>query len=339
MTRILDVLRAGPGISVQDTGRPGWLAHGLSRGGAMDRLALAEGAALLSQSEDCAALEIGGSFVSVQASCDLRIALTGAPMRATLDGIALAWNASHPLPAGARLDLSALTGGYGYLHVGGGIATPLRLGSRSAHLAAGIDAAVATGQTLPVGDDPGTGTGRLLDPADRFSGGTIRMIEGPQTSRFPADTLHRFQNTVFVTDVRGNRMGKRLIGNGDGFANDSGLTLLSDTVLPGDIQITGDGTPFVLLAECQTTGGYPRIGTILPSDLPRLVQAPSGTALRFVLVSLQTGAMLEEAEHQRRADLHRNLRPLVRDPRDMPDLLGYQLIGGVTAGDELDRGT
>ena len=95
MTRALIVHACGPGVTVQDAGRPGYLGYGVSRGGAADRLALAEGAALLAQSGALAALELAGMGGEFEAGEDLRIALTGAPMRASLDGRRLAWHASH----------------------------------------------------------------------------------------------------------------------------------------------------------------------------------------------------------------------------------------------------
>lgn len=339
MSRAIEVLRAGPGVSVQDGGRPGYLAQGLSRGGALDRLALAEGAALLGQSAELAALEVAGSFVTLRADDDLRVALTGAPMRARIDGAPVTWNASHALPRGATLEITAQAGGVGYVHVGGGIDTPLVLGSRSAHIAAGVGEMIEAGTTLPVGADQPGRTGQCLDPAARFEGGTLRIVPGVQADVFDAETTARFLATTFTKDTRGNRMGQRLLSDGVGFGGTAGLTIVSDVVVPGDIQITGDGTPFVLMAECQTTGGYPRIGTVLPCDLPRLVQAPAGVALRFKLVTAAQGFAAEQAEATRRAGLRKALRPLVRDPRDISDLLAYQLIGGVTAGDELDTTT
>ncbi|MFN4059103.1 MAG: hypothetical protein ACK4HW_13190 [Roseinatronobacter sp.] len=81
----ITILRAGPGITVQDMGRPGWLAQGLSTGGAMDRLSLVEGGVLLGQSPNLAALEIGASFVRLLTDAPLRLALTGAPMLANCD--------------------------------------------------------------------------------------------------------------------------------------------------------------------------------------------------------------------------------------------------------------
>ncbi len=329
------ILRAGPAVSVQDMGRPGWLAQGLSRGGAMDRLALVEGAALLGQSPELAALEIASSFVSLSAERAIRLALTGAPMRATCNGEGLVWHGVHAIPAGARIEVSAPGGGYGYLCFGGGIDAPVILGSRSVHMAAGIGRPVGAGDRLELGPDAGGASALALDPPDRFSGGVVRFVAGPQTPLFPADTLARFQASALSRDARGNRMGQPLAGGR--FAAPGGLSILSDAVLPGDIQITGDGTPFVLLAECQTTGGYPRIGTVLPCDLPRLVQAPVGASLTFSLVTREEALAAERAEAARRQNLSRSLRPLIRDPRAISDLLSYQLISGVTRGDDTEQ--
>lgn len=326
----------GPGVTLQDLGRRGYLAQGLSGGGAADRLALMEGAALLMQDAGLAAIEIAGSFLSLEVTLPARIALTGAPMRARCDGQALTWQASHALPAGVRLELSASAGGYSYLHFGGGVAVEEVLGARSAHLAAGIGRMLDAGDSLPIGPEKSTRVGMALVPLARFDGGALRLVETPQTRLFPKVERERFIATTFRKDTRGNRMGQRLVPEGEGFGLQSGLTILSETIVSGDIQITGDGAPFVLLAECQTTGGYPRIGTVLPSDLPCLVQAPAGAELRFNFVSLDEARALEAAETMRRARLRDGLRPLIRDPHDIADLLAYQLISGVTCGDDLE---
>lgn len=336
MSRVLHVRRSGPGLTVQDLGRPGYLLSGLSRGGAADRLAIWEGAALLGQSANCAALEMAGMGGEFEAGEDMRIALTGAPMRASLDGGAIAWNASHLILRGARLSIGAVERGcYGYLHVGGGFETPVLLGSRSAHLAAGILGAVPDGAALPVGPDAGAEShGMKLEPVQRFSGGEVRIVPSLQTGLFPDEELARFEAMAFRRDTRGNRMGVRLLPEGESFGTCAGLSVLSEVIAPGDVQITGDGTPFVLLAECQTTGGYPRIGTVLPADLPRVAQAAAGETLRFRFVTLDEAVEIERKEAAFRKGLSRAVTPLVRRPEDIPDLLAYQLIGGVTAGDD-----
>ncbi len=337
MTRELVVHRAGPGVTVQDMGRPGYLGVGLSRGGAVDRLALAEGAALLGQDMACAVLEMVGMGGQFEASADIRFALTGAPMRATIDGAPIAWNASHRLPAGARLSVGGVeTGSFGYLHLGGGIDGPKWLGARSAHLAAGIGRALQAGDRLPLGADPAPDAiGLRLPTIERFGGGIVRVVSSLQTDFFAPSEVARFEATQFLRDARGSRMGIRLTLRGAGFHTEAGLSVLSEMVVSGDIQITGDGTPFVLLAECQTTGGYPRIASVLPCDLPNVAQAPPGAALSFRFISLEQAVEAETRARERVAGLVRAVTPLIRDPHDVRDLLSLQLISGVTAGDEL----
>lgn len=343
MSAALIVRSAGPGLSVQDRGRPGWLAEGLSRGGAADLLALAEGAALLRQPADCAALEMAGIGGTFEAEGDLVVALTGAPMRATLDGAPVVWSASHALRAGQRLVIGAAEAGvYGYLHVAGGFATPLRMGSRAAHLTAGIGAPVAAGERLPVGAASGEAAsggarpGLVLEAADRFRGGTVRIVPSAQTGLFSPEDRTRFAATDFVRDTRGNRQGVRLVHDGAPFAAAGQLNILSEIIVPGDIQMTGDGTPYVLLPECQTMGGYPRIGTVVPDDLPIVAQAAPGTKLRFRFIGLDEAlADYRQRRQGAAARLAAAIRPLVRDPAEMADLLSYQLVGGVTAGDDL----
>ncbi|MEM9344062.1 MAG: biotin-dependent carboxyltransferase family protein [Pseudomonadota bacterium] len=334
MTCSLIIHDAHPGITVQDLGRPGYLSFGLSRGGAMDRLAIIEGAALLGQPDTLAALEMAGRGGVFEATEDVRIALTGAPMRASLDDTKLVWGASHALPKGARLSIGAVTEGtYGYLHIGGGFDTPLELGARGAHLAAGIGTRIQGGQRLPVGPDVSGETGLRVAVDARFTGGTIHIVPSLQTEFFPEAEIERFQATAFRRDARGNRMGVPLLQDGAHFQSAAGLSVVSEVVVPGDIQITGDGTPFVLLAECQTTGGYPRIGSVLPTDLPRVAQAPPGTTLQFRFVSLDEAVAIETRERKRRMDLRKSITPLIRRPDTIPDLLSYNLISGVIAGD------
>lgn len=336
MSAQLHVHKAGPALTVQDLGRTGYLAFGLSRGGAVDRLALAEGAALLGQGEDCAVLEMAGMGGEFEVTQDSRIALTGAQMRASIDGAPLVWNASHLLRKGARLVIGpAVEGVYGYLHMGGGIVGARILGARSAHVTAGLGQVIAEGAKLDLGPDGrATETGLCLAADTRFNGGMLRVVAGLQTGLFSVDQIARFEAESFTRDSRGNRMGVRLVPEGEGFQSQAGLSVLSEAIVPGDIQITGDGTPFVLLSECQTTGGYPRIGSVLPCDLPRMAQAAPGARLNFRFVSLEEALIAERAAAQSRKGLRANLTRLVRDPQDMRDLLAYDLISGVIAGTE-----
>lgn len=332
MSAQLEVLSCGPSVTIQDMGRHGYLAQGMTRGGAADVLALHEGAALLGQSPELAALEMVGMGGSFRATADIRIALTGAPMTAMVDTTPLTWNASHLLTAGATLTIGgARTGTYGYLHVGGGIDTPVMMGARGAHLSAGLGTALAAGTALPLGQDKGDTTGMTLPADDRFDGGRIRITPSMQTDQFDTATQERFTTTDFRRDARANRMGVRMDHDGEPFVAADQLTIVSDVIVTGDIQIAGDGAPFVLMCECQTTGGYPRIGTVLPSDIARVAQAPAGAAISFEFVSFEEARLIEQRAAAVRAGLKSAITPLLRDPKTIRDLLSYQLIGGAVS--------
>ncbi|WP_068115967.1 biotin-dependent carboxyltransferase family protein [Tropicimonas marinistellae] len=324
----LIVHRSGPGTIVQDHGRAGYLAQGLSRGGAADRVALVEGAALLDQPLGLAALEFISS-VEVEVTAPTWVALTGAPKRARRDGEALSWNACHLLSPGERLHLGpATTGNYAYLHVAGGIATPMQVGSRGAHLTAGLGATLADGARLPLGADPAPRRcARSLPTENRFAGGEIRILAGPQTGLFPPEVLDRFLATRFSRTAWGNRQGVKLDHSGEGFRPATGLDLVSEVIVPGDIQVTGDGTPYVLGPECQTIGGYPRIATIVPQDLPRVMQATPGSPLRFRMVDLQQSL----DSHLTIEKLYENARRRIQGPELalLDNLMTQNLISGV----------
>ncbi len=328
----LIVQQIGPGVAVQDLGRPGFLAKGLTTSGAADHRAVYEGAALLRQSTDLAVLEMVSTGGTFEATAPIRIALTGAEMATKINGETAAWNASHLLPANTKLTIGpSRDGTYGYLHVGGGITTKAILGSRATHQSVGLGSLVAAGQTLPIGDDKGKEIGMTLPRDLRFAGGDIRIVASMQTEDFDADIRERFEATVFRRDPRANRQGIRLDSDGTGFSNPKQLSIVSEVIVPGDIQITGDGTPFVLMVECQTTGGYPRIGTVLPCDLPRVAQAPAGATLRFSFVSLGDAAAIQARANAELLKLGHSAKPLIRDPHTMQDLLSYQLVGGMVS--------
>ncbi|MEJ6405000.1 5-oxoprolinase subunit C family protein [Yoonia sp. 2307UL14-13] len=336
---MLRVHGVAPGVSVQDLGRPGWTAQGLSRGGAADRLALLEAAALLETGPDNAVLEMMGAGGTFSTGSDTRIALTGAVMQADIDGAPVALNVTHPLRAGQRLRVGgARQGVFGYLAFKGGVLTPKVMDSRAAHLTAGIGAPLKEGDTIPIGsDDDPLGGPRHLPVVDRLGGGTIRLMPGPQTDFFAQDTLERFAGTSFVRSPRGNRQGVRMDHDGAPFGMDGKPNIASDLIVPGDVQMTGDGVPYVLLSEGQTTGGYPRIGTVIPDDLPKVAQAMPGAPVRFQWLNVAEAEATYRSEQRILRDLRAACGPLTRDPHDIADLLGYQLIGGVTRGDDLER--
>ncbi|MGB5837564.1 MAG: biotin-dependent carboxyltransferase family protein [Albidovulum sp.] len=339
MTCTLNILRAGPGLSVQDLGRSRLTANGLSRGGAADRLALVEAAALLALPAPIAAIEMAGMGGDFTVTTQTRIALTGAPMRATLDGRSLRWNAVHTVDPGQRLSIGGVEMGvFGYLTLAGGILTPEWQGSRAAHLAAGIGARLQSGDCLPYDADPRLDAPpRLLPVDDRFQGGTIRIMPGPQTALFSSEIWQQFLTTSFQRGTEANRQGVKLSHDGAPFGTALANGIASDFIEMGDVQMTGDGIPYVLLSECQTTGGYPRIGTVIEADLPRIAQAPAGASLRFAAVSGIEADHLTRSCASQLHDLRGRTQALIRDPGTLHDLLSYQLISGATAGDDLER--
>ncbi len=336
MSVTLTIAQAGPALAVQDLGRPGWRAQGLTKGGAADPMAIYEGAALLGQSPELAVIEMTGTGGTFVADGDIRIALTGAGMAAKIDGDVVVWNASHLLPAGAKLTIGgAGSRPHGYLHVGGGIMSDLLLGARASHLSAGLGRPLAAGDGFVVGDDTGRETGLTLPRDGRFDGGVVHVVASMQTEHFTPAERQRFTETQFSRDPRANRVGVRMDHQGGGFHAEGGLTILSEVIVPGDIQITGDGAPFVLMGECQTTGGYPRIGTVIPSDIPRVAQAAAGAPIMFKFLSLAEAITLEIRHRDAIHALRGQVKPLIRDPRQIRNLLLYQLVGGtVSAWDD-----
>ncbi len=317
---MMEVLSSGPLVTVQDDGRPGHLAQGLARGGAADALARLEARALLD--EIGAGIEIPGASLRLRLHVPALIALTGAPMRADADGRRLLWNAAHALAEGDVLDLKPSgEGAYSYLHVEGGFDTDTVMGSRAAHLIAGIGMPLAAGDTLPCAAS--RGSDRKIVPIPRLGGGMLRLVPTPQTRLFPERERDRFEATTFTRDPRGNRQGVRLAFESEGFATEGQLNLLSDFILPGDVQMTGDGVPYILGPECQTTGGYPRIGTVIGADLPRALQARPGDALTFRFVTVDEA---RAATHRRPVPT-----PLVRSPAEVADLGAMQLVSGVVS--------
>lgn len=330
---------AGPGLTVQDPGRPGWKAQGLSTGGAADGLALLEAAALLGTPATQAVIEMMGFGGVLSVREGVRFALTGALMQAAIDGVPVTQNCTHFLPAGTKLTVAgAKQGVFGYLAFGGGINTERVMNSRATHLTARIGRPLAAGDVVPLGPDADRVRAPVkLSPDNRFSGGTIRVMPGPQTDFFSDEVRATFTRTRFTRSARGNRQGIRLDYDGDGFPISGGRNIVSDLIVPGDIQMTGDGVPYVLLAECQTIGGYPRIGSVIPADLPKIAQAAPGTPLQFQFLSVADADATATSDAAILARLAKLCQPAIRDPHDIADLLRYQLISGVTPGDDLER--
>ncbi len=338
MTHQLIIDRAGPAVTLQDLGRPHRLAQGLSNGGAADRLALFEATAILGATGPLPAIEMAGFGGVFRTTVPMRFALTGATMAASIDDTALTWNRSYTLEPGQTLTLGAvIRGSYGYLTPASPILSDPWQHSQSTHLLAGIGQPIATGQAFELGPDPDAKRpDHKITPSDRFGGGFIRIVTGPQTELFDSQTLTRFLNTRFERSPQANRQGVRLDG-ADPFVANIPAGLASEFIQTGDIQMTGQGVPYVLLAECQTIGGYPRIATVIPADIPKMAQAPIGSYVEFDVIPLDQADQACPADAQILQSLRCQVSPCLRNPHDIPNLLGYQLISGMIAGTEFDE--
>ncbi|MGH1464763.1 MAG: biotin-dependent carboxyltransferase family protein [Cognatishimia sp.] len=335
----LFVKQVGSAVTVQDLGRPGRMSQGLSRGGAMDRLALLEATALLSAASPQAAIEMASFGGKFSVSSATRFALTGAPMQAHIDDAEISWNGTHRLCPGQELRIgSAKQGTYGYLTFAGQVETPKVLGSRAVHLNVGLGKALEAGDVLPLCADKDLNATLMTLPADmRFHGGVLRVMHGPQTDLFSIETRQRLCQVQFARSRQANRQGVRLDHPDARFQSNLVEALASDFVIPGDIQVTGDGILYVLMAECQTMGGYPRIGTIVPEDLPKLAQAPLGAGIQLQFPMGIDEQVDSYSEKRTLAALRTRVSPCIRDPKSIQNLLDYQLISGMTVGDDLER--
>ncbi len=276
----LRILSAGPLTSLQDAGRPGWLAHGVSASGPMDRGAF-ERAGRWIGGAGATGIEftLGLAFT---ADVALAIGLDGGSYRLSINGEPLAWPARALLRPGDKVEIaSGALGNYGYVRFGADIDIDAVLGSRSTNTAVGLGGRVlAAGDTLRLG----AAIERRAAPHPRASAyveGPLRVVWGLHADRFSGGTRDRFVTEDFVVGSRLDRMGVQLIDRHQVFQGASARSLVSDAVVPGDIQILGDATPVVLMRDHQPTGGYPRIATIIDADLDRFAQARPGTAVRF----------------------------------------------------------
>jgi biotin-dependent carboxylase-like uncharacterized protein len=296
MSRIL-VDMVGPATSVQDVGRSGAQRYGLTTSGAMDKVSLAIANALAGQPGGAAAIEIGplGAAFRVKEG-SVRVGLAGADRAVSLGGRAAWINETVFIQEGETLLLGAARSGvFTYLSIEGGIAGEPVYGSLSVSARAGLGSPYP--RPLRPGDELEVGTARAGTPERRFKlvtngRGPIRVVLGPQDDHMTPEAVALFLGTEWRVSPKSDRMGYRL--EGPKLAHAHGYNIVSDGTVPGSIQIPGNGQPLALLADRGTTGGYPKIATIITADLPRFAQTQAGGRVRFAAISI------EEAEEEAR---------------------------------------
>jgi len=278
---VIRIGEAGVRSTVQDRGRFGHLRSGVPPAGAADAFALAAANALVGNAADAAGIEIIGAPFRFTCDDARVVAVAGRDVslatRTRLGG----WGSVF-VRAGQMVTVNAgERTRYAYLAVSGGIATLPVLGSRATYLPAGLGAPLRAGDALPLGDaDAGPeDAARRIEPATYD--GQVRAMAGPHDDRFDADAIVRFFSATFVVETASDRQGVRL--GGVAIAPRSG-ELRSCGVVAGAVQVPRGGAPIVLLADHQTTGGYPVIATVIAADLGKVAQRMPGESLRFYRV-------------------------------------------------------
>ncbi|MEO6394929.1 MAG: biotin-dependent carboxyltransferase family protein [Devosia sp.] len=294
----LTVKRAAPLTTLQDGGRFNMLGHGISASGPMDRGAYETAGQMLGAAGETA-IEFTAAGIDFTADGALSAACTGGAFMLRVNGQARQWPASMDLQAEDLVEIApGPIGNYGYLRFDREVTIAPVLGSRSTNLTVGLGG--LDGRALRAGDrlelsefshasSPST-PGAETDQTVRRRAtprGQIRVIWGMHADRLPREMRERFQDAAFTVSPRLDRMGVQLEDPAGVFRGLQQLSLVSDAIVPGDIQILGNGTPTVLMRDHQPTGGYPRIATIVSADLDRFAQMRPGTEVRFQPVSLE----------------------------------------------------
>jgi biotin-dependent carboxylase-like uncharacterized protein len=293
----------GPASSVQDGGRPGWQRFGLTPSGAMDRLALATANTLVGNARFAAALEIGpfGAALTARDGA-VRIALAGAPRSAEIVGRAVGFDASTTLPDGETLTLGFARGGcFSYLAIEGGVRGEPMFGSLAVNARAGLGSPyprpLQAGDELQTSEASGAAE-RRIDLA-AMADGPVRLVLGPQDDEFDAAAIALFLDSEWKISATSDRMGYRL--EGPVIRHLHGHNIVSDGTVNGSIQVPGNGAPIVLMPDRGTSGGYPKIATVISADFGRFAQIPPGRGFRFQAISMAAAqtAALQFAEQLR----------------------------------------
>ncbi|MDB5416288.1 MAG: allophanate hydrolase [Rubritepida sp.] len=279
------IVEGGLFTTVQDLGRHGHQRLGLPPSGALDPISLRTANLVAGNPPGMAALEMCrvGCTLEVQAE-SVRIALAGA---SAAGGVPLL--ESRTLHRGETLRIGRIAGGALYLAVEGGFAIPPILGSCSTYTRAGFGG--FEGRRLQADDllplaflrAPSRPERRLPHPVPAERDRPLRVILGPQADHFTEAALDALLSADFMVTAEADRMGLRL--SGPALAHIGPPEIASDGNATGCLQVPGNGQPIALLPDRHTTGGYPKIATVITADLHRLGQSVPGTVLRFEAVA------------------------------------------------------
>ena len=288
------VIKPGWCTTVQDLGRHGWQQYGVSVSGAMDRLALVIANRLVNNQDRAAALEITLNGPELLFEQQAVVAITGADLSPAIDGNSVPLWTTLAIRAGSRLTFGTRrNGARAYLSVAGGFDVPLLWDSRSTHLSSGTGGlngrVLMADDLLPVGvagaDGKEPRIGATL-PDDRrpvyVDQPTLRVIPGPQD--VSADALSILTAAPYRLTSQCDRMGYRLEGQPLQYV--ATQPQISDGTAMGALQIPPDGSPILLMADRPTTGGYPKVATVISADLPLAAQLLPDDRVTFLPVTV-----------------------------------------------------
>jgi len=322
--------------TVQDFGRAGYQRYGMPVCGAMDRFAMALANLLVGNPQGEAVVEatvMGPTIVFEEPEI---FAVSGGDFGPTLNGEPIEINRAYRAEAGDTLALPmAKSGARAYIAFAGGLDLEEVMGSRSTFLKGGIGG--LDGRPLQDGSRIGLRAplADLPDLEERFvspdllprygSEAEVRFTYGPQDDLFSADGKKTFRSSVYTLSDKSDRMGFRMDGPAVERAAGSDGNIISDGICFGAIQVT-NGQPIVMMADRQTTGGYPKLGCVIAADLPLLAQLKAGDKVRFRPVSVAAGQAVYRRQQKILDKLEKRVALRAPEPAEEPPLCGRFLI-------------
>lgn len=282
------VRACGPLVSYQDAGRPGMMRFGVAASGPMDRLAHATAQLALGQPEGATALEV--SLGGLELVCELgevSFCVTGGEFQVVHAGASLKSGCVRTVRAGETLAIRpGRTGSWASLAFCGELACRPWAGRAATHSTSGLGGGLlAAGATLVVRNArvEEAREGELPPmPGNLRERPRVRVVLGPQTEHFEPGCVERLLGSAYAASAARDRMGMRL--QGPALPLRQALSIPSEPLVRGSIQVNGEGVASILLADHQTTGGYPKIATVVSCDLDAVSQLRPGEALRFEAV-------------------------------------------------------
>lgn len=306
----MTILNPGPLSTIQDEGRYGAMASGFSPSGAMDSRAMKLANLLVGNGLTDGCIEMTMAGLTARFECDCVIAVTGADMMPKWIQSKGQGTCSETFPMycavavkkGDVLTMGAAKKGMRcYLAVAGGFDLPQVMGSMSTNLKCTLGG--FQGRRLQAGDElllrrdsHITHFGpRSMKPENEYPEHiTVRVVPGPQEDYFTEQGMATFLREEYAVSNQSDRMGVRL--EGSKIESKDGVDIISDGIVTGSVQIPASGTPIIMMADRQTTGGYAKIATVISVDVRKIAQARPGTYIRFQAVNVKEAVRLKRRE-------------------------------------------